>query len=83
MIAHLQYINSNTIHMCPVMLSNYIYYSDLCMTIPVVVSLYVRHVPVHLIRYFIRDLGNGFAQTPRETPAQRTQRGLELGSKGV
>ena len=76
MIAHLQYIDSNTIHMCLVRLSKYSYYSELCRTLPVVLSLCVHYVPVHDIRAFIRDLGNGLAQTPRETPAQRTQRGL-------
>ena len=37
-IAHLQYIDSNTIHRCLVRLSKYSYYSELCRTFPVVLS---------------------------------------------
>ena len=76
LINRLLRVDSNTIHICPVRLSNYSYNSGLCRTLPVVVSLYVRYVPVHDIRAFIRGLRHGFAQTPRQTPPQRTQRGL-------
>ena len=54
MIAHLLYIDSNTIHMCIVRLANYSYRSGLCRVFPVAVSLCVHYVPVHIIRYFIR-----------------------------
>ena len=76
LINRLLHIDSATVHMCPVRLYNYSYHSGLCRTLPVAVSLYVRYIPVYNIRYFIRGLGNGFAQTPRQAPAQRTQRGL-------
>ena len=76
LINRLLHIDSNTVHICSVRLYNYSYHSGLCRTLPVAVSLYVRYIPVHIIRYFIRGLGNGFAQTPRQAPAQRTQRGL-------
>ena len=69
LINRLLHIDSNTIHMCLIRLYNYSYHSELCRILPVALSLCVHYVPVYNIRYFIRGLGIGFAQTPRQAPA--------------
>ena len=69
LINRLLHIDSNTIYMCPIRFYNYIYHSELCRTLPVALSLCVHYVPVYNIRYFIRGLRIGFAQTPRQATA--------------
>ena len=69
LVNRLLHIDSNTIHMCLIRFYNYSYHSELCRTLPVALSLCVHYVPVYNIRYFIRGLGNGFTQTPRQATA--------------